>query len=165
MSETATRNNAVETRANKKLRGPGRPFAPGNPGRPKGARNRATVAVESMLDGEAEAITRAAIDLAKAGDTVALRLCLDRIAPPRKDRPVSFEVPQIETAADVVAALNATLAAMSRGDVTPTEAATVAGVLDAKRKAIETVELELRVAALEGKGPRDQITAQPDRHA
>ena len=43
------RNNAVNTR--------GRPFAAGNPGRPKGARNKATLAVEQLLDGEAEALT------------------------------------------------------------------------------------------------------------
>src|SRR5262245_41832744 len=124
------RNNATDTSSGAAARGRGRPFAPGNPGRPKGARNRATIAVEAMLDGEAEAITRTAIDLAKAGDTVALRLCLDRIAPPRKDRPVMVELPAIATAGDVVAALSATLAAMARGDLTPSEAATVAGVLD-----------------------------------
>jgi hypothetical protein len=145
------RNNATHTSSGATTRGRGRPFAPGNPGKPKGARNRATVAVEAMLDGEAEAITRAAIDLAKAGDTVALRMCLDRIAPPRKDRPVVFDVPEIETAGDVVSAISATVAAMSRGDLTPSEAATVAGLLDAKRKAIETLELEQRIAALEGK--------------
>jgi hypothetical protein len=142
------RNNATDTSSGTTPRARGRPFGPGNPGKPKGARNRATVAVEAMLDGEAEAITRTAIDLAKAGDTVALRLCLD---PPRKDRPVMVELPQINTAGDVVAAISATLAAMSRGDLTPSEAATVAGVLDAKRKAVETIELEQRVAVLEGK--------------
>jgi hypothetical protein len=163
MSET-TRNNAEETRAKGGPGGRGRPFAPGNPGRPKGARNRATVAVEAMLDGEAEAITRVAIDLAKTGDAVALRLCMDRIAPPRRDRPVMVELPKIDTAADVVAALAATLTAMAEGDLTPSEAATVAGVLEAKRKAIETVELEQRVAALEG-GRRDEVAAHPHRHA
>jgi hypothetical protein len=70
----------------------GRPFEPGqsgNPaGRPKGSRNKATLAVEVLLDGEAESITRKAIELAKKGDLAAIRLCLDRIASPRKDRPV-----------------------------------------------------------------------------
>ena len=60
-------------------------FKPGNPGRPKGARHKTTLAIEALLDGEAEALTRKAIELAKAGDLVALRLCLDRICPPRKD--------------------------------------------------------------------------------
>jgi hypothetical protein len=60
----------------------------GNPrGRPKGARNTTTVALETLLDGQAQALTQKAIDLALAGDITALRLCLDRILPVRKDRP------------------------------------------------------------------------------
>jgi hypothetical protein len=63
----------------------------GNPsGRPRGARNKTTLAVEALLDGEAEALTRKAIERALEGDTTALRLCLDRLLPPRKGRPVSF---------------------------------------------------------------------------
>jgi uncharacterized protein DUF5681 len=61
-------------------------FKPGNPGRPKGARHKTTLAIEALLDGDTEALTRKAIELAKAGDLVALRLCLDRICPPRKER-------------------------------------------------------------------------------
>ena len=71
------------------------PFEPGKSGNPagksKGTRNKTTLAVEALLDGEAETLTRKAIELAKAGDLAALRVCLDRIAPPRKDRPVLFE--------------------------------------------------------------------------
>src|SRR5215475_9848913 len=70
---------------------PGRRFRPGvsgNPaGRPKGARNKSTLAAEALLDGEAEALTRKAVEMALGGDTVALRLCLERLVPPRKDRP------------------------------------------------------------------------------
>ena len=42
----------------------GRPFEPGNPGKPKGTRHRTTLAVEALLEGEAEQLTRKAIDLA-----------------------------------------------------------------------------------------------------
>jgi hypothetical protein len=65
-------NNAVKTR--------GRPFPKGNPGRPKGARHKATVAAEALLDGQAEALTQKAVDAALEGDTTALRLCLDPAA-------------------------------------------------------------------------------------
>jgi hypothetical protein len=68
-----------------------------------------TLAVEALLDGEAETITRKAIKLAKDGNMAALRLCLDRIAPPRKDRPVLFELPPVSSAAD------ATNAAIAKG--------------------------------------------------
>ncbi len=87
----------------------GRPFKKGksgNPnGRPQGSRNKATLAIEELLDGEAEGLTRKAVELAMEGDTTALRLCLDRLCPPRKDRPVSFDLPTMKVPADAVAAL------------------------------------------------------------
>src|SRR4029078_4556702 len=71
-----------------KQRGPFRPGQSGNPnGRPKGARNRSTLAHAALLDGEAASLTRKAIDLALAGDLLALRICMDRILPVRKHRP------------------------------------------------------------------------------
>jgi len=91
-----------------KRRGPGRPFAPGvsgNPaGRPAGSRNRATLALEQLFDGEAEVRSRKAIEMAKGGDLGAMRICLDRIIAPRKDRPVKFQLTTIETAADAAKA-------------------------------------------------------------
>src|SRR3954453_17402723 len=81
----------------------GKPFEPGrsgNPsGRPEGSRHATTLAVERLLEGEAEEIGRKAIELAKSGDTVALRLCLERIAPVRKDRPISLALPSMNTPA------------------------------------------------------------------
>ena len=74
----------------------GTKFAPGqsgNPaGKPKGARNKTTLAIEALLEGEADALTRKAIEMAKDGDGPALRMCLDRLAPPRKDSPVCFDL-------------------------------------------------------------------------
>src|SRR5215207_9353524 len=84
------------------------PGQSGNPsGRPPGSRNKTTLAVDALLEGEAETLTRKAIELAKAGDLVALRLCLDRICPPRKERPVSFALPAMSTAADAKLAASA----------------------------------------------------------
>ena len=52
----------------------------GNPaGRPPGSRDRATLLMESLLEGEAEQLTRKAIELALAGDIATLRLCLERL--------------------------------------------------------------------------------------
>ena len=69
----------------------------GNPaGRPPGARNKATLAMEELLDGETDKLTRMAIEKAVTGDTAALRLCMDRIMPRRRDRPVQFTLPRIE---------------------------------------------------------------------
>src|SRR5262245_18755487 len=104
----------------------GRPFEPGvsgNPnGRPRGSRNKTTIALESLLDGQTTALTQKAIDLALAGDITALRLCLDRILTPRKDRPVAFTLPPIETAQDAAKSISAVLAAVAAGDITPADA-------------------------------------------
>ena len=74
----------------------GKPFQPGNAGKPKGTRNRTTLALEALLDGEAEALTRKAIEMALTGDGAAMRLVMDRILPPRKERPVMFAMPKLE---------------------------------------------------------------------
>jgi hypothetical protein len=122
----------------------------GNPaGKPKGTRHKITMAVQELLDGEAEALTRKCIELAKAGDTTALRLCMERLAPTVKSRAVSLALPAVETATDILKAQATTIQAMAAGEITPDEAATVAAVLEAKRKAIEIVEIEERIKALE----------------
>src|SRR4051794_26421829 len=122
----------------------------GNPsGKPKGARHRTTLAVEKLLEGEAEEIGRKAIELAKAGETVALRLCLERIAPVRKGRPVSLALPSMTTPADVSEAISAIVSQMAEGELTPDEAAIVASVIETKRKALETEELDRRLIAIE----------------
>ena len=118
----------------------GRPFRPGqsgNPaGRPRGSRNRSTIAAESLLEGEAEALTRKAVELALAGDTTALRLCIERLVPPRKDRLIEFAVPTITSAHDAAKAISAVLAAVAEGRITPAEEAAVAGLVEACRRAI-----------------------------
>ena len=122
----------------------------GNPnGRVAGSRNRATLAIEALLEGEGEALTRKAIELAKAGDMAALRLCLDRLAPPRKDSPVAFDLPEMKTLNDAVPAMGALVKAVGQGDLTPTEAGELTKMVQAFAKIIETAELEERVRILE----------------
>lgn len=122
----------------------------GNPaGKPLGARHKTTRAIEALLDGQHEALTQAAIDKALEGDTTALRLCLDRIAPPRKDGPISFDLPPIRTAADTVTASSSLLEAVAAGDVTPDEAARVMALLVSHKALVETGDLERRIEALE----------------
>ncbi|WP_074839619.1 DUF5681 domain-containing protein [Marinovum algicola] len=124
-------------------------FARGNPGKPQGARHKATKAVQDLLQGEAEALTRKAIDLAITGDTTALRLCLERIAPPQKDAAISFSLPTIETMDDAASAARAILQAVSCGEITPMEAASVMAVVEQFRRTLELTEIERRIAALE----------------
>jgi Family of unknown function (DUF5681) len=123
----------------------------GNPaGRPRGARNRTTVLMQDLLAEDAEAIGRKAIDMAKAGDMAAIRVCMDRLAPARKDEPVVFDLPPLDTAADSVAAAARIVAAVAAGDLTPSEAADLAKVIDVHVRALETKGFEDRLAKLEG---------------
>lgn len=140
-----TRKNGRKTDG----RNPDGTFAPGNPGRPKGARHRVTLAVAELLDGEAEALTRKAIELAKDGDMAALRLCLERIAPPRKDTPVAFDLPKVENAEEAAKAARAVLEAVSAGNITPLEGAAVMRLIEEFRRTLETCELEARVTRIE----------------
>lgn len=130
-----------------------RPGQSGNPaGKAKGTRNATTLALEALLDGEAASLTRKAIELAQDGDTVALRLCLDRLLPPRKDRPIAFALPPIETTDDLPRATGAIVAAVAAGELTPAEAAEISKTLDVHVRAIEATELHRRMAALEARG-------------
>jgi Family of unknown function (DUF5681) len=129
------------------------PFEPGQSGNPagkaRGTRNKVTLAIEALLDGEAEALTRKAIEIAKGGDLAALRLCLDRLAPPRKDRLVMFELPTITSAADAVKASAALVAAVAVGDLTPAEAGELGKLIEAYVKALEATDFAARLENLE----------------
>ncbi len=125
-------------------------FAAGNHGKPKGTRHKATRAALALLDGQAEALTRQAVTMALGGDATALRLCLERIAPPRKDAPVTFTLPPMQSAADAAKAAGAVLGAVAEGDLTPTEGTYIMALVETYRRTPETTELEARVTALEG---------------
>ena len=118
-------------------------------GKPRGARHKATLAAETLLEGEAEALSRKAVELALRGDVSALRLCLDRIVPPRKDRPVCFELPAMNESKDAVTASAAIVAAVSAGELTPTEAAELSKVVDGYSRTLQAVEFEERLSRLE----------------
>lgn len=122
----------------------------GNPnGRPQGSRNKATIALEHLLEGEAEAITRKAIEKAKAGDMTAIRLCLERLIPVRKDAPITFKLPDMNNADDSAAAMSGMLRALADGEITPSEASSVASVIETYRRTLETAEFEGRLQSLE----------------
>ena len=134
----------------------GRPFEPGksgNPnGRPKGSRNQATLLAETLLDGEVEAIICKVIEKAKDGDMTALRICLDRLLAPRRERRVAFELPvKIETAADAAKASSAVLAECAAGNLSPSEASEFLALISSHVRVLEVAELEARVATLENR--------------
>lgn len=133
----------------------------GNPaGKPKGARNRATLQVLELLDGETEQLTRTAIAVAlgcpdddgkrtKDPDVTALRLCLERLAPVKKDAPIQFDLPKLETADDAKMAMAAILDGVASGDITPMQATDLSKIVENFMRACEISELERRLAKLE----------------
>jgi len=125
-------------------------FSAGNSGRPRGSRNKATLAIESLLEGQAEELTQIAIKKALEGDSVALRLCMDRVAPAPKDQPVSFSLPQMNNALDASEAAGSVLNAVSNGELTPIEATRVMGLVESYRRTLELTEIEERLLKLEG---------------
>jgi Family of unknown function (DUF5681) len=131
----------------------GRPFKAGrsgNPeGRPRGSRNKATMAVEALLDGDAEDIARKAVEKALEGDMAALRLCLERVLPPRRDRPVVFDLPKIEGVSDALNASSAVLMACAAGTLSPGEAVEITGLISSHVRVLEMTEIETRLTALE----------------
>ena len=141
---------APENTAPKQKAAPFRKGQSGNPaGRPKGARNKATIALEALLDGEGEAITRKAIEMAMDGDTTAMRLVIERILPPRKDRPVMFTLPKLEVAVDAVKATAALAEAVASGDLTPSEAGEISKLVDGFTKAVEQHDIQQRLERIE----------------
>jgi hypothetical protein len=113
-----------------------------------GSRNNATLACEALLEGQAEALAQKAVDMALAGDTVALKLCIERICPVRRDRPVSFKLPAVTSARDAADISAAVMTAVSNGDITLSEASEIGKLIDSYVKAYQVAELSDRVACV-----------------
>ena len=130
----------------------GRPFAKGqsgNPsGRPRGSINRSTRAAQLLLDGEATALSRKAVELALAGDPTALRLCLDRTVA-RRDRSVELALPPINSAADILGAIKAVADAVGRGGITPAEGFALSQMIESFLRAIDASDFDNRLRQLE----------------
>lgn len=124
----------------------------GNPrGKPPGTRHKATQMVEAILQRGAKEIAQTVVGLAKGGDLTAARLVIERLVPPAKERPICLPLPETTNAAGIADAQDAILRAVAGGDLLPGEGATLAGIVEARRKALETQELESRIAALEAR--------------
>jgi hypothetical protein len=122
----------------------------GNPlGRPRGARNKLALLAEGMFEGDATALVAKLIDIAKSGDVAALRLCIDRICPPQRERTVAIELPPMTIAADAVAGMGAIMQAIGAGDLGAREAGELAGVVAAFSQTIATARLEKRLDEIE----------------
>ena len=123
----------------------------GNPnGRAAGSRNRATLALETLLEGESDR-AHSEGDRARPGGRHGRAASLpgSGYLPPRKDSPVAFDLPEMKKVDDAVSAMGALVKAVGQGDLTPTEAGELTKMVQAFAKIIETAELEERVRKLE----------------
>ena len=132
----------------------GRPFqkgckSPHPSGRPKGVRNKATLLIEALFDGEAEKLTAKLIERAHAGDMTALSLCMKYILPSGRKRRVEIDLPPLVTAADCLNALAILVAATARGEITGEEAQQFAYLVELCLRALTNVDVEQRLKKLE----------------
>ena len=124
------------------------PGQSGNPaGRQLGSRNKRTIAAERLFNETGDELTRIAIDLARQGHPAALKLCMERVFPTR-DRPVTFDLPAMATAADAVGAMGSIVLGLADGDLTPGEALRVAKIVESFSKTLSTAELERELRKL-----------------
>lgn len=127
-----------------------KPGQSGNPaGRPKNVRNKATVVALALLEGEAEALSRKLIEMALAGNIIALRLCLERLVPPAKERPVAVNFLEVQDASGLARFTGTLLAAVGNGDIDPGQAASVARIVETHRNVLELAEIEMRLKKVE----------------
>jgi hypothetical protein len=145
--------DSLQITAKTASRGSGRPFAKGRSGNPagrrKGSRNRKTLIAELLLEGEADKLTRKAVELALGGSESALRLCLDRLIAPRRERTVRFELPPMQSAGDIAGAMIAVTEAVADGTLSPGEACALSQTVDTFLRAIDARDFEVRLKRLE----------------
>jgi hypothetical protein len=127
----------------------GRPFAKGNGGRRPGSKNRTSLILEALLEGETEELVRKAIEIAKAGDVSMLKFFLSRILP--RERPIRIDLPRMEFADDAVEALGLIARAVSEGSITPGEAADLANLVNSYGRAIDMADVVKRLDTLEAR--------------
>lgn len=129
-----------------------KPGASGNPtGRPKGIKDR-RVALRDIFEAHADELAQTAIKLALSGDVAALRICIDRIIPPVREDRLQVALPDITDAAGCTEAQAAIMKAVASGELLPSQGEALAGLVEHRRRAIETTEIMKRLEALEAKG-------------
>jgi hypothetical protein len=129
----------------------GRPFQPGNPGRPPGSKNKLTRFLEELVENEGEEITRKLIEQAKEGKPRPLLYCADRLIPQRRGRPLEIQLPPIRNAHDIGPAIAVITNELNNGNLTLEEASDYTGLLEKFGRAIIAEDLAIRVEQLEAR--------------
>ena len=121
----------------------------GNPsGRPVGSKNKAT-ALRKLLDDNSEVMLSKLIEMAKEGNIQAIRIAVERLLPPVRENKVTLALPRIDSIAGCCHAQASIIEAVANGELLPSEGDALSGLVENRRKALETSELADRIAALE----------------
>jgi len=120
-------------------------------GKPKGSRNKSSLAAEALLEGSLEKICRRIEEEALNGNMHAAKMILERFLPPRKDRLIRIDLPEIKDYVDVLSASNCVLTAVCKGEISPSEGEALARAIAAHAQILEASELEQRVQIIESK--------------
>lgn len=122
----------------------------GNPrGKPKGVRHATTQISYALMEGNLAEVLATVIERAKSGDMAACRMIVDKVLPNTKDRPITLHLPPITDLDGVGKAQAKILQAVATGDITPNEGEKIASIVEARRRSIETIDLEARISRLE----------------
>ena len=122
----------------------------GNPnGKPKGARNKSTLAAEALLEGSLEKICKKVEEEALNGNMQAAKMILERFLPPRKDRCIEIDLPPMETFEDVFNAIGVIVHAVGKGEISPSEGELLARTVESYSKALEACQFEARLKNVE----------------
>jgi Family of unknown function (DUF5681) len=122
----------------------------GNPkGKPKGARNKSTLAAEKLLEGSLDKICQRIEEEALNGNMQAAKMILDRVLPCRKDRVIQIDLPQIKTHEDVLSVIGCIVDAVGNGEISPSEGESLSRTIDLYSKTLEVHHLEVRLRAIE----------------
>lgn len=129
-------------------------FAPGNKigkGRPQGSRNKVSIAAMSLLKNEEQELSRTAIDLALNGNVQMLQFTLSRLLPPPpKDTPVNLsDMPLCDDVESTAALSSFILKKLSSGDLTPSQAHLISGVIEKHIRCMQLTDVEARLEAIE----------------
>lgn len=124
----------------------------GNPkGKPKGARNRSTLAAEQFLESSLEGVCKSIEQAALQGNMFAAKMILERFLPTRKDRILRIDFPEIQDIEDILKALKTIVNAVGSGEISPSEGESLSKTLDMYVKAIETQQIESRLSQIENR--------------
>ena len=146
MSIKSERANAGKKQGSKWKKG-----VSGNPtGKKPGTRHKATQLAEILLDGQTEQLVNKCVEMAIDGDSTAMRICMDRLVPPRKSRPISINLPDTKNASGVAEAQAVVVQAVGEGELTIEEGLVLSNILEARLKSIESSEFDTRLNKLEG---------------